>query len=252
MVRNLTAQAEAIWPQEEPIMRRHGAPRTILDVGCGTGEISSRLATLFPDAQVTGVDLIEPHLALARERYAAFGDRLRFQAADAFELPFAAASFDLVVCRHVLQAIPSADKVIAEMVRVARPGGRLHLLVEDYDMIHAAPARLDVGSFWHVAPRVLAGATGVDTHIGRNVHAHLMKLAVDDVRTHYAIVDTERVPRETFATIFEAWRDGYAEAIAGYMGLPLDDVRDHFDATIECIRTGYAVWFVPIVTARVR
>src|SRR5690349_9388695 len=108
MVRNLTAQAEAIWPQEEPIMRRHGAPRTILDVGCGTGEISSRLATLFAGAQVTGVDLIEPHLALARERYAGFGDRLRFQQADAFELPFAAGSFDLVVCRHVLQAIPSA------------------------------------------------------------------------------------------------------------------------------------------------
>ena len=251
MVRNLTAQAEAIWPQEEPIMRRHGTPRAILDVGCGTGEISSRVATLFPDAQVIGVDLIEPHLALARERYAAFGDRLRFQQADAFELPFAAASFDLVVCRHMLQAVPAAYNVLAEMVRVTRPGGRLHLLVEDYDMIHASGAT-DVSSFWHVAPRVFGGATGTDLWIGRNVHRHLAGLPVDDVRVDYAIVDTQRVPRETFATIFTAWRDGYSDDIAGYLGWEPADVRAQFDATIECVRTGFAVWFVPIVTATVR
>lgn len=251
MVRNLSAQAEAIWPQEQAIFSGHGMPATILDIGCGTGEITSRLATMFPSAKLVGVDIIEAHLDLARQRYD-FGDRLTFQIADAFELPFADNSFELTVCRHVLQAVPHPELMLAEMVRVTKPGGFLHLLVEDYDMIHAAPARLDVGSFWHVGPRVLAGATGVDTHIGRNIHAHLPKLPVDDIRTHYAIVDTERVPRDTFATIFEAWRDGYAEEIARFMGLPLDDVRDHFDATIECIREGYAVWFVPIVTARVR
>ena len=251
MVRNLAAQAEAIWPQEEPIMRGHGAPVDILDVGCGTGEITSRLAGLFPAARVTGVDLIDAHLALARERYAALGDRLTFQRADAFELPFADKRFDLVVCRHVLQAVPEPERMIAELVRVARPGGVLHLLVEDYDMIHAAGAQ-DVSSFWHVGPRVLAGATGVDTFIGRNVHRHLKALPVDDVRAHYVIVDTDRVPRETFASIYAAWRDGYAEGIAGYLGWTPAEVRAQFDATIECVRTGYAVWFVPIVTARVR
>ena len=251
MVRNLAAQAEAIWPQEEPIVRGYGTPSDVLDVGCGTGEITSRLARLFPSARVTGVDLLEPHLALARSRYGHLGERVQFRQGDAFELPFERASFDLVVCRHVLQAVPHPERMLVELVRVARPGARLHLLVEDYDMIHAAPARIDVGSFWHVAPRVLAGATGVDTHIGRNVHRHLKTLPVDDIRIDYAIVDTQRVPRETFAAIFAAWRDGYADDIATYMGLPPPDVREHFDATIECIRNGYAVWFVPLVSARV-
>jgi SAM-dependent methyltransferase len=251
MVRNLAAQAEAIWPQEEPIMRTHGDPRAILDVGCGTGEISSRLAALFPQAHVTGVDLIEPHLALARQRYAALADRLAFQQADAFELPFAERSFDLVVCRHMLQAVPHAERVIAEMVRVARPGAKLHLLVEDYDMIHASGAN-DVSSFWHVGPRVFGGATGTDLFVGRNVHRHLRALPVEDVRTHYVIVDTERVPRETFAAIFTAWRDGYADDLAAPLGWAPADVRAQFDATIESVRTGYAVWFVPVVTARVR
>ena len=252
MVRNLAAQAEAIWPQEEPLVRAYGERTAILDVGCGTGEISSRLAALWPRAQVTGVDLIEAHLALARARYAALGDRLRFAQADAFELPFAAGSFDLVVCRHMLQAVPTPERVIAELVRVARPGGVIHLLVEDYDMIHAAPARLDIASFWHVAPRVFGGATGTDLFIGRNAYHHLRQLPVADIRVDYAIVDTLRVSRETFAEIFGAWRDGYSEGIAGYLGWPVDDVRAHFDATIECVRTGFAVWFVPIVSARVR
>ncbi len=252
MVRNLTAQAEAIWPQEELLFRRYGQPSRILDVGCGTGEISSRLATLLPGAQVIGVDLLEAHLALARTRYAALGERLVFRVADAFELPFGDGSFDLVVCRHMLQAVPHAERVIAELVRVTASGGHVHLLVEDYDMIHAAPARLDVGAFWHEGPRAFGTATGTDLHIGRNAYGHLRALPVDDISIDYAIVDTQRVPRETFATIFEAWRDGYAEAIAQRMARPGAEVRDYFDATIECIRTGFAVWFVPIISARVR
>ncbi|MBX3161506.1 MAG: methyltransferase domain-containing protein [Deltaproteobacteria bacterium] len=255
MVRNLAAQADAIWPQEEPIVRAHALPPTprILDVGTGTGEIASRLARAFPTAHVIGVDLLEDHLALARTRYADLADRLEFRRADAFELPFAAHAFDLVVCRHVLQAIPHPERVLAEMVRVARPGGTLHLIPEDYDMIHAAPARLDVNAFWRAAPRAYAAASGTDLFIGRNAYHHLRKLPVTDIRYHYAMVDTLRVPRDTFATIFEAWRDGYVEPLAAALGWSQDDVRARFQATIDCIRDpdGYALWVVPIVTARV-
>src|SRR5512134_3536954 len=140
MIRNLAAQAEAIWPQEEPIVRRHRVPDApaILDVGCGTGEIAARLAEVFPRATITGVDLIEPHLELARRRCAAFTDRVRFAVGDAYDLGFAAGSFDLVVCRHLVQAVPEPERILAELVRVARPGGTIHVIAEDYDMIHAA------------------------------------------------------------------------------------------------------------------
>src|SRR5438552_9696477 len=81
MVRNLDAQAQAIWPQEIPLIRRYALPPEprILDAGCGTGEISSRLAELFPKASVLGVDIIDAHLELARSRYTRFGARLRFE-----------------------------------------------------------------------------------------------------------------------------------------------------------------------------
>jgi len=251
MVRTLAAQAEAIWPEEEPLVRRY-APHDVLDVGCGTGEISSRIAAMFPGARVTGVDLIESHLELARRRYD--HGNLTFRQADAFELPFAARSFDLVACRHVLQAIPTPERVLAEMVRVTRPGGHLHVIAEDYEMIFAAPARLDLSAFWHQAPRTFGAATGTDLFIGRNIYHHLRALPVDDIEIHYAHVDTHRVPRATLARIFEAWRDGYSESLAPHLGWTVERVRDHFEAMIECVRdpAGFALWLVPIVTCRVR
>jgi ubiquinone/menaquinone biosynthesis C-methylase UbiE len=250
MVRNLAEQAEAIWPQEEPVFRRHGLPddARILDVGCGTGEITGRLGRLLPRGQLIGVDLIEAHLALARSRFPA----IEFRVADAFELPFAGGTFDLVVCRHVLQSIPTPERVIAEMMRVAKPGGVLHLIAEDYDMIHAGPTRRDVSAFWHAGPRAYAKATSVDLHIGRHAFHHLRRLGARDIAIDYAMVDTLRVPRATFAAMFEAWRDGYAPTMSQHLGISEAEARDYFDATIECVRDpdGYALWVVPIVTAR--
>src|SRR5690349_20898794 len=110
MVRNLAAQAEAIWPQEEPIFLRHAPPpgARVLDVGCGTGELEWRLAPRFPEASFVGLDLEEPHLERARHRCAPLGSRVRFQTGDALALPFEAGQFDLVISRHVLQALPDA------------------------------------------------------------------------------------------------------------------------------------------------
>ncbi|MDQ3339916.1 MAG: class I SAM-dependent methyltransferase [Myxococcota bacterium] len=253
MVRNLAAQADAIWPQEQAVFRAHRLPEAprILDVGCGTGEIVMRLAALFPRATIVGVDIIEAHLDLARSRCAQLADRVQFQVADAFELPFDEASFDLVVCRHVLQAIPTPERVLAQLVRVTRPGGVLHLVPEDYDMIHAAPTRIDVSWFWHAGPRAYGPSIGCDLHIGRKAFHLLRALPVDDIRYDYVHVDTLRVPRETFAGIFTAWRDGFAETCAKYLSKTEAEIRDYFDATIECVRDpdGYALWVVPVVSA---
>jgi hypothetical protein len=60
MVRNLDAQARANWPQEVALIRRYALPMSprILDAGCGTGEASSRLAELFPTADILGGDTL--------------------------------------------------------------------------------------------------------------------------------------------------------------------------------------------------
>jgi len=253
MVRNLAAQAEALWPQERPLLQRYFLPTgaRILDAGCGTGEISSRLAGLFPDAQVLGADILEGHLAVARQRHGALAPRLRFEQRSVYGLELPGGSFDLTVCRHVLQSIPHPEKVLAELQRVTRRGGRLHLLCEDYGMIHFPRRRLDASAFWPAAPFQVAAATGVDMTIGRNAYAHLKALGFRDISVDYLVVDTLRVPRETFAAIWEAWRDGYVDYVAAHTAFTREQVREHFEDQLATLRDpdAYAAWLVPIVAA---
>jgi SAM-dependent methyltransferase len=255
MVRNLDAQARAIWPQEVELIRRYAIPSEalILDAGCGTGEIASRLAKLFTRSAVVGVDIIDDHLNLARSRYADLSPRLTFEHQSVFELNAADRTFDLTVCRHVLHAIPYPERVIAELVRVTRRGGRLHLIPEDYGMIHFQRGKLDPRDFWNTTPASFGAAIGTDLFIGRNTFGILAAMKLEEIKVDYVVVDTLRVPRETFATIIEAWRDGYAESIAQKTLFTREAVVGYFNQMIENIRDplGYAVWMVPVASARV-
>jgi SAM-dependent methyltransferase len=255
MVRNLAAQAEAIWPQESPLFARYRLPDNsqVLDAGCGTGEISRRIAAMMPHARVLGVDIIDAHLDLARSRSAELGDRVRFEHRSIFELGLPDRTFDLVVCRHVLQAIPHADRAIGELVRVVRRGGWLHLIVEDYLMINFEPRRLDPDDFWNEGPRRFGDALGTDLRIGRRTYGILRRLGLSEITVDYVVVDPLRVPRETFAAILAAWRDGYADTVSANTGVSRDLVVAHFDDMIETLKDadGYGVWHVPVVAARV-
>jgi hypothetical protein len=97
-------------------------------------------------------------------------------------------------------------------------------------------------------------ATGTDMFIGRRAPAILAGLGLRDVAVDYLAVDTLRVPRETFARIWLAWRDGYADTIAGHVGMTPAEVAARFDDQIETIRDpqSYAAWLVPVVSGTVK
>lgn len=254
MVRCLDAQARAIWPQEIQLIRRYALPAEarILDAGCGTGEGASRLVELFPQASVLGVDIIDQHLELARSRYASLAARLTFEHQSVFELQAPDRSFDLTVCRHVMHSIPHPDRVIAELVRVTRHGGYLHLIPEDYGMLHFQRGPLDPRNFWHQVPASMGAITGTDLFIGRNTFGILANMNLEQITVDYIVVDTLRVPRETFAAILVAWRDGYSELIGELTEITRQSAIAYFDQMIENVRDphGYAVWMVPVVSAR--
>lgn len=256
MVRNLAAQANAIWPQEAALVQRYGLAddARILDAGCGTGEVARRLAALFPRAQVLGVDILDHHLDLARRLSAGSGPRLVYEHRSVYELGLPDATFDLVTCRHVAHSIPDAGRVYAELARVTKPGGWLHLIPEDYGMLHfpvgGAP---DVRAFWHFSAAEFGDADGTDLFAGRHAAPLLERLGLAEVRVDYVVVDTLRVPRGTFAAILTAWRDGYTDAIAERTRFTADEARDAFDRMIADILDPhrYAAWMVPVVSGRV-
>jgi SAM-dependent methyltransferase len=256
MVRTLRAQAEALWPQEAPLLGRYGvrSGAEILDAGCGTGEITVRLGERFPEARVLGVDILGSHLELGRRRAGELGvdGRVRFEERSVYELGLEDESFDLVVCRHVLHSIPRIERVLGELVRVLRPGGTLHVLAEDYGMIVFEPRGLDPSEFWQVGPRQFGMATGSDLEGGRKMFRLFRQFQLRNVTVDYLAVDTVRVARETFAAIWEAWRDGYADAIAEHTSFSREEFLAYFEDMLATIRDpdGYGLWLSPIVAGQ--
>ena len=105
---------------------RPRAGETILDIGCGNAR--DILPMLRDGAVIVGVDLSEGMIRQARADLAAAGYRdVRLEVGDATALQFADGTFDKIVCSEVIEHIPDADKAMAEMHRVLRPGGILVL-----------------------------------------------------------------------------------------------------------------------------
>jgi SAM-dependent methyltransferase len=250
MVRTLAAQIEAIWPQERTLVDRYHLPRQarVLDVGAGTGEFSARIAAAHPGVQVTGIELLPTSVELARRKHAALAPRVQFETGDAFALAQPDDAYDLVVNRHMVQAVPHVERVLAQLVRVTKPGGHVHVLAEDYSMLHMLSGPLDPDLFWRKVVE-FAARTGTDARIGRRAWTLMRAAGLTDVRVDYVIVDTERVPRKIFGDIITAWRDGYVDVLATPESPPAQ-VRREFDEIIASILNPdhYAVWHVPIVS----
>ncbi len=99
-------------------------PRNILDLGCGTGELSHRLLKKYRKSRVTALDIAHPMLLHARKR----GSWLRKPSvicADAERLPFADNQFDLLISNLMLQWVQNIDVAFQEFQRVLAPGGLL-------------------------------------------------------------------------------------------------------------------------------
>ena len=124
--------AQATWTRD---LRAHLFPRAdlsrarrILEVGAGTGAITSDLHELS-SARIYGVDLEPERMAFAHE----FDPRTRFSTGDGLDLPFASATFDIAYCHFLLLWVARPRETLMEMVRVVKPGGYVLALAEpDY------------------------------------------------------------------------------------------------------------------------
>jgi SAM-dependent methyltransferase len=107
----------------------------VLDVGCGTGVVTrDAAARVGARGRVVGVDSSRTLLEFARRRSGASADGARptFRRGDGLALPFAPASFDVTLAVTVLLHVPASERVLSEMVRVTRPGGRVAALDQDF------------------------------------------------------------------------------------------------------------------------
>jgi glycosyltransferase involved in cell wall biosynthesis/ubiquinone/menaquinone biosynthesis C-methylase UbiE len=110
------------------------AGKDVLEIGGGMGTDLAQFAR--HGARVTDLDLSAGHLALAQENFRLRGLSGRFIHHDAEELPFPDESFDLVYSNGVIHHTPNTHRVVREMYRVLRPGGRAFVMVYAENGLH--------------------------------------------------------------------------------------------------------------------
>lgn len=113
------ARAERLAEQVRELVRPRGDERA-LDVGTGAGALAFALAPLVRD--VVGLDPVPELLALARERAR---PNTEFVEGDGTALPFPDGAFDLAGTHRTLHHVAQPERVVAELARVTRPGGRV-------------------------------------------------------------------------------------------------------------------------------
>lgn len=143
----------------------------ILDLGCGTGSLTSALAARHPAARITGCDIAAPLLAHARAANPAPG-RVGFEHGDASALPFPNGRFDQVLSSLVLMFLPDAGAALREMRRVTRPGGLVAATTWDFRggmpqlrlLADTVAALNPAGDAWRT--RIMRGPGVLPGHLG--------------------------------------------------------------------------------------
>src|SRR5215470_9801557 len=166
----LQRQSDELRPYSAELLDRVGLEpgESAIDLGCGPRGIIQLLSErVSPGGRVVGVDADPTHVSMARQFCDEHGlGNVEIVAADARNTGLASGSFDVVHSRTLLITIPEPEMVIAEMVRLVRPGGWVASLEPDTEFrlcypVHRSYRRL--GELFDAAFR----RNGADPFIGR-------------------------------------------------------------------------------------
>jgi ubiquinone/menaquinone biosynthesis C-methylase UbiE len=170
-----------------PVYRRFAAKvaginlpvKRVLDIGTGSGHLALELAKAHPDWQITGIDISEEMLKLARENAIrnSLADRIELWQSSAESLPFADGFFDLVVSNASLHLWTNPLQVFKEIARVTSPGGYC-LIWDNLRLTAFLPFLSLVG--WGMGMKI--------------AQRHLWMQAV---RSSYTIAETKTILRES-------------------------------------------------------
>jgi ubiquinone/menaquinone biosynthesis C-methylase UbiE len=151
-----------------------------LDLGCGGGEVTFALAErVGPEGRVTGVDMDDVKLELARSSAAGRGAaNVEFKAADVNEWNEPGA-YDLVYCRFLLQHLSRPVDLLERMWAAVRAGGAIVVEDSDFDGLFCNPPNAGFAFYADMYPRVLERRGG-DATIGRKLHRYFLQAGIPE------------------------------------------------------------------------
>ena len=125
----------ALWPKAPPAKNTQ-----LIELGCGPGFYSCRLAAQFPQLSVLGVDRSRKQLEWAQQKGQSLGlTNCKFERVNVLALSSASDRFDVLLASRLLTILPAREKAVAEMFRVLRPGGRCFVAEPRYTFWASLP-----------------------------------------------------------------------------------------------------------------
>ena len=136
----------------------------VLEVGSGLGILAAEVAAAAPDVEVTGLEISSAQIGAAVHT-----PNVRYVQGDAQVMRFENESFDLVYARYLLEHVLYAGRVVLEMSRVVRVGGRVAACENDISLLRIDPPCPSFDKVWRAFER-LQKMLGGDPLIGRRLH----------------------------------------------------------------------------------
>ncbi|HZL91272.1 MAG TPA: methyltransferase domain-containing protein [Pirellulaceae bacterium] len=115
----------------------------VLEVGSGLGILAAEVAAAADRVEVVGLERSSQQMAAAVQ-----SPRVSYVQGDAHQLPFADGSFDLVYCRYLLEHVTDPERVLREMRRVTRAGGRVAAMENDISLVRLDPPCAGFDAVW--------------------------------------------------------------------------------------------------------
>jgi SAM-dependent methyltransferase len=180
----LQRQAEELAAESAALLDRAGlrAGQSAIDLGCGPRGILDLLAVrVSPGGRVVGVDADSAHAAMAADFASERGfSGVEIITADARHTGLPASSFDLVHARTLLVNIPDPAQVVAEMVRLVRPGGSVAVLEPDTELLLCYPPSAALARIGEIFTTAFS-RNGADPKIGRRASELFRRAGLTDI-----------------------------------------------------------------------
>lgn len=200
----LERQATVAWEMEKRMLLEAGLKpgMRVLDLACGPGFISSRIAqSVQPGGSVTGVDVNDHLMAIAQERQAGgLAPNVTFHKMNVYDLRLPEGLFDFVYARLLFQHLEFPERAFEQIKRVLRPGGRACIMDVDDALLSIFPEPPMLQDFTRLAAERQRQAGG-DREAGRKLGYHFKTTGFADITVRAVVVTSEQLGMRPFLDI---------------------------------------------------
>jgi Methylase involved in ubiquinone/menaquinone biosynthesis len=234
--------SESINIQKEEIVKCFqqldiGRSETILDLGCGTGEISYMLALTNPSCSIIGMDR-ESKFVLENQGKFRDLDNLKFQEGDCFSLPFSDDSIDVCFCRYLFQHLRNPELALKEIYRVLKPGGKLGIFDIDKGLDIVFPVPQNHQKFIQ-AELMIKKLIKNDIYVGRKLFTLMNSSFFKNIKVLDVSINFQNTTRESLNKITKLWKK---QGESGHIytatkRITNQEIEEYFDSLINIAKS---------------